>query len=128
MQIYKCFIVAILSNWCGSICKGHDLWIEPSSAMVRTGEYVHVNFKLGNGNQGRRDFTTSGLIDPKDTLTGVTLPTRTSMDMVQGIIKGVRPLWFAFGLGNSIILGILIEEEPCQDPPEPMKQEVCITR
>jgi hypothetical protein len=36
----------------------------------------------------------------------VTLPTRTSMDMVQGIIKGVRPLWFAFGLGNSIMLGI----------------------
>ncbi len=90
MQIYKCVIVAILSSWCGSICKGHDLWIEPTSAMVRTGEYVHVNFKLGNCNQGRRDFTTSGLINPKDTLTGVTLPTRTSMDMVQNFYRTAK--------------------------------------
>jgi putative intracellular protease/amidase len=58
--------------------------------MVRTGEKVHVNFKLGNCNQGRRDFTTSGLIDPKDTLTGVTLPTRTSMDMVQNFYRTAK--------------------------------------
>jgi len=58
--------------------------------MVRTGEKVHVNFKLGNCNQGRRDFTTSGLTDPKDTLTGVTLPARTSMDMVQNFYRTAK--------------------------------------
>jgi uncharacterized GH25 family protein len=58
--------------------------------MVRIGEFVHVDFKLGNCNDGRRDFSTSGLIDPKGVWTGVMPPSQTTMERLDKFVRSAR--------------------------------------
>lgn len=53
----------------------HDLWIETNTSIVRTGEIVRVDFKLGNCADGRRDFKTNGLVDRKGIMVEAISPT-----------------------------------------------------
>ena len=81
---------AILHFFVAAICSAHDLWIEAPTSVVRTGEVAHVAFKLGNCNDGRRDFTTSGLIDPTGILTGFTVPSKKSMDLINKFTRSAK--------------------------------------
>ena len=85
------FVVgAILYFFAIAMCQAHDLWIETQSAVVRAGELVHVDFKLGNCNDGRRDFTTSGLIDPSGVLSGIISPSRSSMELIDKFSRSAK--------------------------------------
>ena len=84
------YAIATCFVWLASPCTAHDLWIETPTSFVRTGEVVHVAFKLGNCNDGRRDFTTSGLIDPAGVLTGFTVPSKKSMDLISKLARSAK--------------------------------------
>lgn len=43
----------------GLVCgqaRGHDIWIQPSSSVVETGEWLRLNLMLGNHGNSHRDF------------------------------------------------------------------------
>lgn len=44
------------------MCFAHDLWIEPSSNLVRLGESVTLQLKLGNCEHGKATGKTSGML------------------------------------------------------------------
>ena len=81
---------AILQVFSIAMCNAHDLWIEAPTSVVRTGEVVQIAFKLGNCNDGRRDFTTNGLIDPSGVLTGYTLPSKKSMELISKLARSAK--------------------------------------
>jgi uncharacterized GH25 family protein len=43
----------------------HDTWIETNTSLVRVGEVVHVDLKLGNHGNHHRDFLLAGRINPE---------------------------------------------------------------
>ena len=59
----------------------HDIWIEAHSAVVRTGEPVRLECKMGNCEDGRPNFKTSGLIPLNELETIVYLPTDKQLDL-----------------------------------------------
>ncbi|MFG0264740.1 MAG: DUF4198 domain-containing protein [Rhodopirellula sp. JB055] len=45
-----------------AIVSAHDTWIQTNSPIVRTGEVVHVDLRLGNHGNQHRDFKLAGLL------------------------------------------------------------------
>ncbi len=40
----------------------HDVWLQTNTAVVRTGEWLHVDLRLGNHGNGHRDFKLAGRV------------------------------------------------------------------
>lgn len=59
----------------------HDIWIEAHSAVVRKGEPVRLECKMGNCEDGRPNFKTAGLIPLKELETIAYLPTDKQLDL-----------------------------------------------
>ncbi|WDQ14613.1 DUF4198 domain-containing protein [Rhodopirellula sp. P2] len=45
-----------------AVASAHDTWIQTNSPVVRTGEVVHVDLRLGNHGNQHRDFKLAGLL------------------------------------------------------------------
>lgn len=52
----------------------HDTWVEINAPLVRTGEVVHLDLKLGNHGNNHRDFKLAGRINPEWTSWDVVTP------------------------------------------------------
>lgn len=64
----------------------HDTWVEPTAAVVETGEYTYVHLMLGNHGNEHRDFKLASKITLAPcTLTQVA-PSGQSTDLIPGII------------------------------------------
>src|SRR5688572_4998380 len=68
------------------VCKcepvaGHDTWVETNTALVRVGDQIEVDVKLGNHGNNHRDFKLAG----KQSLDGLALevvsPTGKRLDL-----------------------------------------------
>ena len=83
MRCLSLFVLLLLitSAQC-SLSHAHDLWIETSSAYVRTNEVVSVAFKLGNCDEGRRDFKTKGIVDKSRTIVEAVPPSHHPIDIL----------------------------------------------
>lgn len=46
--------------------RAHDTWVEAASALVRTGDNVQADLKLGNHGNEHRDFKLAGKLKPED--------------------------------------------------------------
>ncbi|TWU34370.1 DUF4198 domain-containing protein [Novipirellula artificiosorum] len=42
----------------------HDTWVNTNTAVVRTGDVIHADLRLGNLGNNHRDFKLSGIVDP----------------------------------------------------------------
>lgn len=70
----------------------HDLWIEPSSSLVRTGEPVQLDFKLGNCDNGHPDFMTNSML-PRPMIQAVAhLPSNVSVDLDDTLTPTANPI------------------------------------
>ena len=65
----------------------HDIWIEAHSAVVRTGEPVRLECKMGNCEDGQPNFKTSGLIPLNELETIAYLPTDKQLDLRPFLIE-----------------------------------------
>ncbi|EMI24545.1 DUF4198 domain-containing protein [Rhodopirellula europaea] len=45
-----------------TMASAHDTWIQTNSPIVRTGEVVHIDLRLGNHGNHHRDFKLAGLL------------------------------------------------------------------
>ena len=84
----KHFVVgAILHFFFVTMCDAHDLWIETNTSFVRNKEVVNVAFKLGNCDEGRRDFKTKGLIDKDGTVVESISPSQQRVDLTSSLAR-----------------------------------------
>ena len=74
----------------GSASVAHDLWIEPQNSVVVPGETVRVDFKLGNCNDGQRDFLTNGLIDPSGVLTAAKWQSKRPIHLIDKFSRSAK--------------------------------------
>lgn len=49
-------ILILLVAFSPLISTAHDTWVETNTSVVRTGDVVHVDLKLGNHGNEHRDF------------------------------------------------------------------------
>lgn len=71
----RCFGALFLLVAATSVASAHDIWLEATANVVRTGEWISLNLMLGNHGNQHRDFRLAGkvmagdqrllLIDPK---------------------------------------------------------------
>jgi uncharacterized GH25 family protein len=62
------FLATLLAYSWFHAAQAHDVWVESSVALVRVGDRVDVDVKLGNHGNDHRDFKLAGKVSP-DTLT-----------------------------------------------------------
>lgn len=65
----------------------HDIWVEPYSNVVRLGESVVVQFKLGNCNEGKPDGKISGQLPRELIQAAACLPTEKIQDLALRLVK-----------------------------------------
>lgn len=59
----------------------HDTWVEPNTSIIRSGDAVHIDLKLGNHGNDHRDFKLASKIDAKDCALHVIAPGGTNYDL-----------------------------------------------
>jgi uncharacterized GH25 family protein len=72
--------------------RAHDTWVEASARLVRTGDCVFVDLKLGNHGNDHRDFKLAGKADPEASTLAVLAPDGHRYDLKPGLIdNGYTP-------------------------------------
>lgn len=64
----------------------HDTWVETNTNLVRTGDVVHIDLKLGNHGNEHRDFKLAGKLTPEATDLRVIGPDGSSYDLKDRLI------------------------------------------
>jgi len=59
----------------------HDTWVEPNTSVVRCGDAIHLDLKLGNHGNDHRDFKLAGKVDAKDCALQVLAPGGARYDL-----------------------------------------------
>ncbi|MEZ6046297.1 MAG: DUF4198 domain-containing protein [Planctomycetaceae bacterium] len=69
-----------------SFAFAHDTWVETNTNLVRTGDAVYVDLKLGNHGNHHRDFKLASKIDLEGTSLQVFDPTGKTYDLIPQLI------------------------------------------
>lgn len=80
----SCLIMALVLAPFGA--SAHDTWVETNTAVVRQGDVVFVDLKLGNHGNDHRDFKLASKISLTPCQFAVIGPDGTSVDLKPGII------------------------------------------
>lgn len=64
----------------------HDTWVETNVNLLRTGDAVFVDLKLGNHGNDHRDFKLASKVDLEPCTLTVTDPDGTSYDLLPGLV------------------------------------------
>lgn len=85
------FTCAVVLGWV-TIGRAHDTWVETNAAIVRTGDVVHVELRLGNHGNDHRDFKLASKIDLAKCTFAVIDPDGKNYDLKpQAIDTGYAP-------------------------------------
>lgn len=79
MRIYS--MCAVAFGLLSSLASAHDTWVETNMSLVRKGELVHVDLKLGNHGNEHRDFKLASKIALEKCEIAVIAPNGKSTDM-----------------------------------------------
>ncbi len=67
--------------------RAHDTWVQPSAAVVRTGDVAHVDLVLGNHGNDHRDFKIAGKLASLDGATlAMIAPDGSTTDLVPAAV------------------------------------------
>lgn len=69
-----------------TLTMAHDTWVETNNNVVRTGDAVHVDLKLGNHGNGHRDFKLASKITLEPCTLAVIAPNGKSYDLKPDVI------------------------------------------
>jgi uncharacterized GH25 family protein len=64
----------------------HDTWVETNTNVVRTGDAVYVDLRLGNHGNDHRDFKLASKVDPTGTTLEVLSPDGPAYDLMPTLI------------------------------------------
>ena len=76
-----CSLCAVVLGLLTSLASAHDTWVETNTSIVRKGELVHVDLKLGNHGNEHRDFKLASKIALEKCEIAVIAPDGKSTDM-----------------------------------------------
>ncbi|WP_437225790.1 DUF4198 domain-containing protein [Planctomicrobium sp. SH661] len=83
----------------------HDPWVETNAAVVRAGDSVFIDLKLGNHGNDHRDFKLAGKLDLDGSKLQVLLPNGQKFDMLDRLVDiGYAPnegYWTGKFVGGS---------------------------
>lgn len=77
--------LVILAVFCVSSASAHDSWVETNTNLVRSGDAIHIDLKLGNHGNDHRDFKLASKIDAKDCTLHVIAPDGKKYDLREGL-------------------------------------------
>ena len=70
-----------------SIATAHDNWVETNTSLVRLGDLVHVDLKLGNHGNDHRDFKLSGKVSLESGPISVINPKGEEFDLKSHLVE-----------------------------------------
>ncbi len=75
-----------LACLCPALAAAYDTWVETNTNVVRTGDAVYVDLKLGNHGNEHRDFKLASKIDPAGGRLDVLSADGAAYDLMPGLI------------------------------------------
>lgn len=69
-----------------TVARAHDTWVETNTNVVRAGDVVHIDLKLGNHGNDHRDFKLAGKINLDHSTLTVIDPDGTTYDLKDRLI------------------------------------------
>lgn len=82
----RIFLMALLAAFTIRTAGAHDTWVETNSNVVRTGDSITIDLKLGNHGNDHRDFKLASKVDAQYCTLSVHAPDGTSYDLKQRLI------------------------------------------
>ena len=82
-KIFVCCFSLLIT----SIASAHDNWVETNTSLVRLGDLVHVDLKLGNHGNDHRDFKLSGKVSLESGPISVISPTGEVFDLKPHLVE-----------------------------------------
>jgi uncharacterized GH25 family protein len=86
MTVRNALTAAMLLCGFASYSRAHDTWVETNTAVVRVGDVVHVDLKLGNHGNDHRDFKLASKITLAPCKIGVVAPSGESTDLKSKLV------------------------------------------
>lgn len=81
------YLTALAFIVCGpSFAAAHDTWVETNTNLIRTGDAVFVDLKLGNHGNEHRDFKLASKVDLESSTLQVIAPDETHYDLKDRLI------------------------------------------
>lgn len=71
----------LLFVFCAGTALAHDTWVETNTNLVRTGDAVFIDLRLGNHGNDHRDFKLASKVDPGSCTLDVIAPDGTRYDL-----------------------------------------------
>lgn len=84
-MIRLCFTLALIL-YAFQPAQAHDTWVQTNTALVRTGDVVHVDLMLGNHGNDHRDFKLASKIDPAKCTLDVVDPAGKRYDLKPDLV------------------------------------------
>ncbi len=85
MSLRACVtVVAALIG--GRIASAHDTWVETNTNVIRTGDAVHIDLKLGNHGNDHRDFKLAGKVQLEPCTLEVVAPDGSKYDVKDRLV------------------------------------------
>ncbi len=99
-----------------SLACAHDTWVETNTAIVRKGELVHVDLKLGNHGNEHRDFKLASKISLDKCELSVISPAGKSIDMKSKMVDTGYTAKEGYWTGRYVTQseGLYIVSHTCQ--------------
>ncbi|MEW4455034.1 DUF4198 domain-containing protein [Bremerella sp. JC817] len=71
----------LLTGTLVSLASAHDTWVETNTGILRTGDAIYVDLKLGNHGNNHRDFKLASKANPADGTWDVVQPDGSKFDL-----------------------------------------------
>ncbi len=75
------FVTCLMTLCCVGTTMAHDSWVETNTNLVRSGDAVYIDLKLGNHGNDHRDFKIAGKLDLQKVQIGVVDPEGKRFDL-----------------------------------------------
>lgn len=79
-------LMPLLAAACCSPAAAHDTWVETNTNLIRTGDAVHIDLKLGNHGNDHRDFKLASKVELEGCKLDVIAPDGRTYDVTDRLI------------------------------------------
>lgn len=88
-MIPRCYLIVAVSLSVSAFAapiRAHDTWLQTNTSLIRTGDAVYIDLRLGNHGNDHRDFKLAGKIDLEGSTLAVVGPDGGSLDILDTAI------------------------------------------
>jgi uncharacterized GH25 family protein len=75
------FALGVMGTWAIAPARAHDTWVEANTNVIRSGDGVHVDLKLGNHGNDHRDFKLASKVGLEGAALEVVTPDGSRIDL-----------------------------------------------